>query len=335
MRLFYPTRHALHRPQKDYSDGLPPFEHLEVPERVDLVLGGLQAAGPFEIMNVDEEAVEDARALHDGDYIEFLLAMARHIPAGQEYVPPVFRNDLALAPLAFRGGMYCKEVGTPIGPGTGTAALNAAATAAAAAEHLAERGEDVFALCRPPGHHAGRRRYGGYAYFNNAYIAVRRLAKRGWRTPVLDVDYHLGDGSLEFAAESAPYFSLHADPWRNYPYWDAALQLERPHVRLESLPAGADATTYLSRLSRLLENISALHPDAIVVSIGFDTVRSDYIQDEEIRLEADDFTRVGRAIGSLTAPLLLVLEGGYDRQSLAACARNFMSGLVAARPLRR
>ena len=27
MKLFHPVHHPLHHPQKDYSDGLPPFDH--------------------------------------------------------------------------------------------------------------------------------------------------------------------------------------------------------------------------------------------------------------------------------------------------------------------
>ncbi len=33
----------------------------------------------------------------------------------------------------------------------------------------------IYALCRPPGHHAGRAICGGFSYFNNAAIAAHYL----------------------------------------------------------------------------------------------------------------------------------------------------------------
>ena len=37
----------------------------------------------------------------------------------------------------------------------------------------------IFALCRPPGHHASKNQYGGYCFFNNAAIAAERFKELG------------------------------------------------------------------------------------------------------------------------------------------------------------
>src|SRR5690606_39528243 len=57
-------------------------------------------------------------------------------------------------------------------------------------------GRAVFALCRPPGHHAAADYYGGYCFLNNAAIAAQAWRDKGAaKLAVLDVDYHHGNGT--------------------------------------------------------------------------------------------------------------------------------------------
>ncbi|MBA1149551.1 acetylpolyamine aminohydrolase, partial [Ectothiorhodospiraceae bacterium WFHF3C12] len=189
---------------------------------------------------------------------------------------------------------------------------------------------EVAALCRPPGHHAGRRRYGGYCYFNNAYLAARLLAQSG-RCAVLDVDYHLGDGSMEFATETTPYFSLHADPWTSYPYLSEDAGGPGPGMDLTTLPAGADGAVYQQLLEGIAGRIRDEGVEFLVLSLGFDTLASDYIQDVSVGLTPADFATVGAAVAGIGANTLFLLEGGYDTAGLADCAAGFMAGYDGAR----
>lgn len=325
MVIYVPAFHALHRPVRDLSDGYPGVAHPEVPNRVDCVLEGFAAVWKVAVHTVqsgDRRAVEE---VHDRDYVCFLLELAEHLRAGEEYIPSVFHPDLSAAPLRQRAGMYCVEIGTPLGAATVHAALNSAAAAEQAARTVLETGLDAVALCRPPGHHAGRRRYGGYCYFNNAYVAATVLAAHG-RCAVLDLDYHLGEGSAELASDRIPYFSLHADPWRNYPYLDAGSNPGSPVATLESLPAGVQGRGYLERLQHMLECLAALELDFLVLSLGFDTAASDPIQDDPIHLCPQDYRSIGRALSSLHPRIAIVLEGGYDLDGLNRCAAYFAEG---------
>lgn len=45
--------------------------------------------------------------------------------------------------------------------------------------------------------------------------------------------------------------------------------------------------------------------------------------------KAADFTRIGRAIGSLRLPTVVVQEGGYRTRSIGVNARAFFQGLLA------
>ncbi len=327
MKVFVPTRHHLHRPDQDFSDGLPSFDHMERPERIVKVMDGLRSAGISEFIDVDAAAPEAVLDLHDRDYVEFLFAISEQIKPDQEYLPPIFHEHLSEAPLWFRGGAYVRDIGTPIGPHTVEAALNSAATALAAARHVLATNEDSFALCRPPGHHAGRRRYGGYSFFNNAYLAARLISDEGLQTAVLDIDYHVGDGSLEFAAAAAPYFSLHAHAGRNYPYLASLDEAAFPHVTQRVFSAGVTVDDYLRQLGELTAAIETLRPDIVIVSLGFDTLGIDYIQDEETAIGVEDFALIGAAVARIRAPLLLILEGGYDPEHLSASVARFFRRL--------
>lgn len=331
MKAFFPLFHSLHQPKKDYSDGLPPIDHPEIPQRVDRVLDGFRRSSEIEITSVDTEALEGVRQLHDPDYVDFLLAISERLAPGQEYIPSHFRDDLTAAPLLHRGGMYCKETGSPVGPATVRAALNSAATAMSAAKHLIAYNEDVFAVCRPPGHHAGRRRYGGYCFFNNAYLAARQLNEANRKCAVLDLDYHLGDGSIEFANALAPYYSLHADPWRNYPYLTVDAELPGPHVFCSVFPDNSKHDAYLLLADKLIETVAGGLPQAVVVSLGFDTLGSDCIQDERICLCPADYARLGSSLTLLACPVLFLLEGGYDLEKLSECSNQLMLGFLSAR----
>ncbi|MBI4614442.1 MAG: acetylpolyamine aminohydrolase [Planctomycetes bacterium] len=311
----------------DLSDGLPPRDHPDSPARVDLVLEGFARSGPVEVTRVHDLAEEDVRSLHDADYVDFLLEASGALAPGEELLPVSFGKNLSRAPWRLRPGMFAREVGTPILAGTPDAALNSAAAAAAAARWSSREGHSALALCRPPGHHAGRRRYGGYSYFNNATLAARILASSG-RTAILDIDYHLGEGSAELAVPEIPYFSLHADPWANYPYLEAGRTFPENSCTLATVQAGAGVGTYMALLESLGQGIRDLAPAFLVVSLGFDTFRGDDIQDEPIAIETDDFARIGAAVARLPGAKLLVLEGGYDRASLVACAENFARGFI-------
>jgi acetoin utilization deacetylase AcuC-like enzyme len=326
---FVPADHARHAPGVDLSDGYPPVPHPEVPERVAQVQAGFADAWSLQLTEVRDGAEAAVRALHDADYVDWLLALVPTLDAGRELVPSLFRGGMARAPLRLQAGMFCTETGTPITSATVDIALRSARAAELAAAEIADGAPRALALCRPPGHHASRRRYGGYCYFNNAYVAARRIAGEGGVCAVLDVDYHLGDGSMELADARTPYVSLHADPWANYPCLDDRDGRELPHATLIALPEGVDGEGYLQHLERGLRAIRAAGATHLVVSLGFDTVATDGIQDAAVGLAVEDYRPMGEAIAGLELPTLVLLEGGYDLGALRSCARNFAAGLGA------
>src|SRR5262249_751256 len=119
-------------------------------------------------------------------------------------------------------GYYSFDAGTPITAGTWRA-VKAAADVALTAKELVENGEpSAFALCRPPGHHAGSDFYGGYCFLNNAAIAAQAFRDGGARrVAILDVDYHHGNGTQQifYKRSDVLFVSLHGHPAQEYPYF--------------------------------------------------------------------------------------------------------------------
>ena len=210
--------------------------------------------------------------------------------------------------------------------GTWEAALAAASCAASGAKHLVDGRRAVFALCRPPGHHAARSSYGGYCYLNNAALAASLLREAG-RVAVLDIDFHHGNGTQEVFYEdpSVLFVSVHADPETAFPYFwgypdekgsgkGRGRNLNLPFAR------DADEAEYLALLDRGLEAIRRFRGDYLVVSLGLDGYREDPLGGASLTEES--YKKIGLRIRALGLPVLICLEGGYHLQTLGTCAAN-------------
>ena len=148
-------------------------------------------------------------AVHDAGMVEYLQdAYAQHracSEAGGPLFPTFFPPPgQRRRPSCFEGrkGFYCTNMGVPIGPHTWHAALVSAQCAVTGAERLGSGESHIYAMCRPPGHHAGPNFFGGYCYLNNAAIAAKFLRKRGGRVAILDIWGH--DRRLEAGRQAHP-----------------------------------------------------------------------------------------------------------------------------------
>lgn len=61
---------------------------------------------------------------------------------------------------------------------------------------LAIQNKTVFALIRPPGHHASANRAWGLCFFNNMAIAMQKIRPEARRVLIIDIDLHFGDGTV-------------------------------------------------------------------------------------------------------------------------------------------
>lgn len=336
--LLVSPHHSAHAPTVEFDQGcLRPY--ADCPERIErmrarLLESGLalDGGGPLDV------PLAELTAVHDPALLDFLAHRAGSMPAGQDYVyPEIFAVRSAMSRLArhrdWPDGAYAFDSYAPLGRATWAAALASAGLAAAGAERLLRGEPCAYALCRPPGHHAGADFYGGYCYLNNTALAAYRLMALG-RVAVLDIDYHHGNGtqSIFWDEPRVLFVSLHGDPADEYPYYcgfaDETGGPDAPGSNLNlPLAAGTHGAPYLSALQGGLDAIAAFAPAALVVSAGFDTGEDDPVG--RFKLLPADYAAVGAAIAQLRLPTLFVQEGGYRLERLADCAQSLVGGFLS------
>ncbi len=202
---------------------------FECPERAEFVLKQVRAAALGEVIAPSKFGLGPILRVHDEQFVEFLsTAWSEWQHAGHrgEAIPDCWpaRRMAQRRPDSIEGklGFYAMAAETSISEGSWEAARASADVALTAAAHLHRGARAVFALCRPPGHHAARDLYGGYCFLNNAAIATQWLRDHGCeRVAILDVDFHHGNGTQDiFYPRSDVFFtSLHADPREAFPYF--------------------------------------------------------------------------------------------------------------------
>jgi acetoin utilization deacetylase AcuC-like enzyme len=191
----------------------------------------------------------------------------------------------------------------------------------------------VYALCRPPGHHAGPDFMAGYCYLNNAAIAAKALQSGTDRVAILDIDYHHGNGTqaIFWSDPSVCYGSLHVDPSTAYPFfagYEDEVGSDAGHGTNWNLPLppGTTQDAYLGALEILLTHLSVFAPRWLVVSAGFDT----YVRDPSgtFQVTTAGFHRVGLLIRALNRPTLVIQEGGYHVAHLGRNVVAFLNALL-------
>lgn len=338
--------HALHAAPHEFLDGrlIRPYES---PARAEMIVAALERAAFGPLQAPQSFGPAPILAVHDSTYLTYLEhAYARWVAAGGDPAA-VLPSTLAvrwmdrrcLHPLV-APGYYSFDLSAPIVAGTYQAARAAADVALTAAGLLLTGERLAYALCRPPGHHAGSDLYGGYCYLNNAAIAAEyllqqaRQARPGPATvAILDIDFHHGNGTQQifYERDDVLFVSIHADPAREYPYFagyadELGIGPGRGSNLNLPLEAGTDDAAYLATLEQALAVVADFAPRFLVLSAGFDTFGGDPIGD--FALTGAAYPAIGQRIATLGLPTLVVQEGGYAVAELGENVAGLLRGLL-------
>ncbi len=336
MKIFYSETHRKHEPPFEVFDGGLRTPYLENPDRMDRILNALGDTDWADVVTPTDFGLDPIYAVHDEDYIHFLASswtewLDSKPKDPSTLLPATFalrRHPQRPASLLGRAGYYMMDLSACIVEGTYQAALASANCALSGAQAIINGERASFALCRPPGHHAGKDYAGGYCFINNASVAANWLSSKG-KVTLLDMDYHCGNGTQDifYEREDVLTISIHADPNFEYPHFIGFAD-ERGKGRGFGfhhnfpLPAGTDDAAYLVALERALELTRDYEPAYLVVSAGMDIYADDPLG--TIKVTTVGIAEIGKRVAALELPTVIVMEGGYNNDALG---RNIVAFL--------
>ena len=366
MQVVYDPRHALHAPDTLEGRG---GDTLEVPARAESIAQAITTTGLSVLAPPDDYGAAPLLAVHTTEYLTFLQqAYARNsayfgrpAPLTIEAFPTRYALHYPPTDLG-AAGHYASDADTPIMEPTWQAAYQSAQVALSGAVRLLrDTTATVYALCRPPGHHAYADMYGGFCYLNNAAIAARFLQSQSQklspltvsppdtsppmpqarpaqmpnavRVAILDIDFHHGNGTqgVFYDDPTVLFCSLHGHPDSAYPFY-SGMDGERGEGagygfnRNWPLPPHTSCDVYLHALDEALDEISRFAPRFLVVSLGLDIAAGDPYG--SFGLDNAALAAIAQRIRLLRLPTLLVQEGGYQLPQLGERIVAFLTSFV-------
>jgi acetoin utilization deacetylase AcuC-like enzyme len=199
----------------------------------------------------------------------------------------------------------------------------------------------IYALPTHPGHHGAFGSFGGYCYINQAAHAAMTLQQKYGKAAVLDVDYHVGNGtaSIFYDNPNVLVISIHCHPDWDYPFhsgFEDENETAKATYHLPLLPGATWESSYKEAVEKAMKRIREFGAKALVVSLGLDTLDGDPVtlRRAGFRLKGNDYVEMGKLIGSKldsSVPCMFVQEGGYKMEELGMAAADVVSSFASVR----
>ncbi len=288
----------------------PPAGHPERPARLEAALQGIGQLRGVELRDAAPADPVDLSRIHPAAYLDQLQQL-----------------DAA-------GTLASLDPDTWLGPGSLRAAQLAAGAVCQGVDQVMLAPEHaVFAVIRPPGHHAEAARAMGFCLLSSVAAGARRATDQHGleRVAVVDFDVHHGNGTEAILAGDERCLFISSHQWPLYPGTGDPDQPVAPNILNATLPPNAGSDEFRSLWAdRLLPAIDAFRPELIVVSAGFDAHWRDPLA--QLQLKDQDFFWIGEQLTRLarqhaSGRLVASLEGGYDLVGLTESVLAFGESL--------
>ncbi len=284
--------------------------HVEVAPRLEAIMSHLEQTGLKQQLTPIKPRAATVAELS-------LVHTEQHISQVQE--------------VARRGGGWI-DADTVMSADSYEAALYAAGGAITAVEAVM-RGEinSAFALVRPPGHHATRRRAMGFCLFNSIAVAARyALAELSLeRILIIDFDVHHGNGTQEAFYEDPHVLYISTHQYPHYPGTGSIVETGSGTARGTTINMPLSAGCGDDEYKQVFEQIiipatQRFEPQLILVSAGYDSHWADEMA--MMQVSVTGFARITGIIKTLADELCngrvgFILEGGYNLTALAASVK--------------
>ncbi|AOA45740.1 histone deacetylase family protein [Neisseria meningitidis] len=292
----------------------PGANHPDSPDRILCIEQALRRAGIWQhLQTIEAEEISDTRLalVHSSKYLNRLESC-------QPQKGKIFRlND-----------------DTAISTGSLSAARFAAGSAVQAVDMVMNRKAwHAFCAARPPGHHAGSGKAGGFCLLNNVAAGVMHAIAeyRLKRIAVIDFDVHYGDGTAEIFKDDPRILFFNLFETDLFPFPENNDMPDGGNMVHLPLPPGTGSRTFREAVRRQwLPRLAAFKPELVLLSAGFDAHRLD--ESGRLNLHEADFAwlthKIIQTASGCPGKIVSVLEGGYTLEPLAQSAAEHIRVLA-------
>ena len=336
MKAIFSALQLGHKPERYLSKGKM-VHYPEQPERIRRLLQGVRKADGVVHASRKFDDIFLRRA-HVPRYLDFLKngfeEWSQLDGAYKEMMPSVRPTPGITAysnHIVARAGWHLSDFSCPVVADTWTTIKASADTALSAAQLVAKGEKAVYALCRPPGHHAQLDRAAGFCYLNNAALAAMWLRREHEKVAILDIDVHHGNGTQQIFYRRGDVFnvSIHSDPDQFYPFYkgyadEIGLQEGEGFNLNIPVPVRSGNQVWMQALEKALIAINDYAPDSLVISLGLDAHEADPLEGGAVTTQG--FAEMAVMIGGLNLPTVIVQEGGYLTPYLGDNLASFLIG---------
>ncbi len=338
MLVIHHPDQALHDPAEVFRTG----RFIAQPDRAERyrIFLDVVRRGRHEIVEAPLNRPEAITEVHDPAYVEFLRTVyarwSQHPDYGPVAIPnvhPTHRMHRKPTELLGEFGWYSNSTSCPITEGTWPAVFAGAQVATHGADRLSATSGPIYALCRPPGHHAYPDLMTGVCFLNNASIAAHQLTKRFGRVAIVDIDVHHCNGSQFIFWERPDVLvcSIHIDPNLSAPYYaghadEVGAGAGEGFTFNQPLGLATPDKPWLAAISAAIARVRDFAAGALVVSLGFDAGEHD--PSAAFKITDAGFAEAGRQLAGVGCPTLLVQEGGYLSPALGGNLESFLRGFA-------
>lgn len=184
--------------------------------------------------------------------------------------------------------------------------------------------EDIMFITRPPGHHCSHDSVSGFCYLNWSYLLSQYYIVKNKKVCIIDLDLHHGNGTEELIknCHNTLFIDFHYYNGVFYPKSGDQKKFIADNIINVNMEPQSGDTEYLSKLEEKMKDINRFNPDLYIISMGCDIIDGDDFN--IMHCSTKFYKSVYDKLKTYNKQILIVLEGGYNKENITETIRNFI-----------